>query len=75
MTDYLTQREAADLLRVSVSYLRASDCPKVLLPPSRGKKRPVVRYSRADLEAWVSHWRAKDETKPVEAASRLKRAG
>ena len=55
-TPVLTQKEAATLLRVSVSYLRQSDCPKLLLP-GRGK-RPLVRYYRIDLLAWAAHWRA-----------------
>lgn len=49
----LTQREAAQQLHVSVSYLRNSDCPKLLLPSGRGK-RPLVRYLRADLERWTA---------------------
>jgi hypothetical protein len=53
---FLTQREAAVLLRVSVSYLRWSDCPKVLLP-GRGDRR-IVRYSREDVVEWANHWRA-----------------
>lgn len=56
----LTQREAAALLRVSVSYLRASDCLKVLLP-GRGV-RPLVRYRRRELLAWVEHWTARRST-------------
>lgn len=58
MDKLLKQREAADLLEVSVSYLRASDCPKVLLPPNRGK-RPLVRYDPAQLQAWKDKWTAR----------------
>ena len=54
--ELLTQREAATLLRVSVSYLRASDCPKVLLPSGGPKQKPLVRYRRSDLDAWLEHW-------------------
>lgn len=53
-TETLTQREAALLLKVSVSYLRASDCPKLLLP-GRGTK-PLVRYDRAAVLAWRDRW-------------------
>jgi hypothetical protein len=50
----LTQREAAGLLRVSVSYLRASNCPKHLLPGNGPKGRDLVRYRRDELLAWGS---------------------
>jgi hypothetical protein len=50
----LTQREAAQLLRVSVSYLRASNCPKHLLPGNGPKGRDLVRYRRDELLAWGS---------------------
>lgn len=64
----LTQKEAAAYLRVSVSWLRASDCPKVLLPqpmtPRASRRveagkplRPLLRYRREDLDAWADHWR------------------
>lgn len=55
-TTYLTQKEAATLMRVSVAYLRNSDCPKVLLPSGRGR-RPLVRYLRKDLDTWMQRWR------------------
>lgn len=51
-----TQPEAAQYLAVSVAYLRASTCPKVLLPAARGQK-PLVRYCPADVLAWVRRWR------------------
>jgi hypothetical protein len=50
----LTQREAARLLRVSASYLRASSCPKHLLPGNGPRGRPLVRYLREELLAWGS---------------------
>jgi hypothetical protein len=56
MTEFLTPREAAKMLRVSAGYLRNSDCPKLLLP-TQGK-RAIVRYDRADLEAWAEKWKA-----------------
>ena len=49
----LTQREAADLLKVSVSYLRSSCCPKVLLPGTGPRGRPLVRYLRSDVLNWA----------------------
>ena len=42
----LTQKEAANLLRVSVSFLRASGCPKHLLPGNGLRGKPLVRYLR-----------------------------
>lgn len=50
---YILQKEAAKLLRVSVSYLRKSDCPKTPLPPARGK-RPLIRYLRTEVLAWAA---------------------
>jgi hypothetical protein len=54
--ELLTQPRAAELLKVSVSYLRASDCPKVLLPSNGQKSRPIVRYRRSEVLAWCEHW-------------------
>jgi hypothetical protein len=51
-----TQPEAAAYLNVSVAYLRASSCPKVLLPAVRGRK-PLVRYSPEDVRSWIDRWR------------------
>jgi predicted DNA-binding transcriptional regulator AlpA len=54
MTDnLLRQREAAALLGVSVAYLRASECPKVLLPGNGPKGKPLVRYRQSDLRTWA----------------------
>jgi hypothetical protein len=50
----LTQKEAARLLRVSVSYLRASSCPKHLLPGNGKKGKGIVRYLRDEVLAWGS---------------------
>jgi hypothetical protein len=55
----LRQKEAAMLLGVSVSWLRASSCPKVLIPGNGPKGRPIVRYDPADLEAWKETHRVK----------------
>jgi hypothetical protein len=41
------------MLGVSVAWLRASECPKVLLPGNGPKGRPVVRYRERDLLAWA----------------------
>ena len=49
----LTQKEAATYLRVSPAYLRASSCPKILLPGNGRKGRPMVRYRVEDLIAWA----------------------
>lgn len=59
--ELLLQKEAAQLLKVSARYLRDSDCPKVLLPPTRGK-RPLVRYRRAHVLAWAESWTARATT-------------
>jgi hypothetical protein len=50
----LTQREAARVLRVSVSFLRASSCPKHLLPGNGPRGRPLVRYLRSEVLAWAT---------------------
>ena len=50
----LTQKEAADLLRVSVSYLRASSCPKCLLQGNGPRGRLLVPYLRSDVLAWFA---------------------
>jgi hypothetical protein len=49
----LTQREAASVLNVSVAYLRASTCPKLLLPGSGPRGKPLVRYLRSDVLSWA----------------------
>jgi hypothetical protein len=53
LDELLTQRQAARLLKVGVSYLRASSCPKVLLPGNGPKAKPVVRYRVRDLLDWA----------------------
>jgi hypothetical protein len=53
MTGHLwTQKEAAAAIKVSVSYLRASTCPKMFLPSLKPNGRPMVRYVPAEVEAW-----------------------
>lgn len=47
-----TQREAAAFVRVAVSTLRASSCPKRLIRLP-GRTRPIVRYVPAEVVAWV----------------------
>lgn len=54
LPEEMTQREAARLLRVSVSFLRASSCPKCLLPGNGPRGRPLVRYLRSEVLAWGS---------------------
>lgn len=63
----MRQKQAAAMLDVSVSYLRASDCPKVLLPSSSGK-RSLVRYRESELLAWAEKWTARSTIK-LERAS------
>lgn len=57
----LRQREAAVMLGVSVAYLRASNCPKVLLPGNGPKGRQLVRYDQGDLRAWADARNTKNE--------------
>jgi hypothetical protein len=49
----LTQKQAARLLGVSVGWLRASACPKVLLPGNGPKGKPMLRYFQDDVLAWA----------------------
>ena len=51
--EWLTQKEAAAWLKVSPSYLRASGCPKVLLPGHGPHGKPLVRYLRQDVTRWA----------------------
>jgi hypothetical protein len=51
------QHEATAFLNVSESYLRASSCPKVLLPGNGPKAKPLVRYRLSDVAAWSEQWR------------------
>ena len=53
----LAQPEAAAYLGVSVSYLRASNCPKRLLPGTGPKGKPLVRYRLSELDAWADSYR------------------
>lgn len=62
----MTQKEAAALLKVSRSWLRASECPKVLLPGNGPKRRNLVHYRMSDIERW-----AEERTRK----STMKRAG
>ncbi len=52
----VSQREAAVFLDVSQSYLRASSCPKVLLPGNGTKARPLVRYRISEVAQWSEQW-------------------
>lgn len=52
MTELWTQREAAARLKVSVSWLRASSCPKRLLPGNGKAGKPIVRYDPVEVEEW-----------------------
>lgn len=53
----ISQRDAAAYLGVSVSYLRASSCPKVLLPGTGPRGKPLVRYRLSDIDRWVEAYR------------------
>jgi hypothetical protein len=55
---YWTQRDAAGFLSVSPRYLRASSCPKVLLPGTGKAGRPLVRYEREAVRAWAASHRS-----------------
>lgn len=55
---YWTQRDAAAFLSVSPRYLRASSCPKVLLPGTGKAGRPLVRYERDAVSAWATSHRS-----------------
>lgn len=48
-----TQREAAAYLQASERYLRASSCPKKLLPGTGVRGKPLVRYDPAEVQGWV----------------------
>lgn len=52
MTELWTQKETAARLRVSVSWLRASSCPKLFLPGNGKTDKPIVRYDPAEVETW-----------------------
>ena len=52
--ELLRQPEAAEYLGVSVRYLRQrTDVPVILLPGHGDKGRPLLRYRRRDLDAWI----------------------
>lgn len=53
----ITQSEAAKALSVSATYLRHSDCPKVLLPGNGAHGKPLVRYRLSEVLAWAETWR------------------
>lgn len=61
MIEGLTQRAAARLLGVSVSFLRASSCPRVEVPGNGPKKQPLIRYFREDVLAWAGRRRTLQE--------------
>lgn len=57
----LTEQEAAAALNISLTYLRRLRrlglVPAILLPSARGR-RPTVRYSPAELRAWLERRRS-----------------
>jgi hypothetical protein len=52
-----TQREAAEFLSVSERYLRASSVPKLLLPGTGPRGKPLVRYCPSDVIEWSRAYR------------------
>jgi len=48
MDEILTLVEASSLLKVSGSWLRPSDCPRIRFSSK------LVRYSRVQIEAWFT---------------------
>jgi hypothetical protein len=52
-----SQKRAVRSMEVSVSYLRASDCPKVLLPGNGPGKKPLVRYDPREVLKWANRYR------------------
>jgi hypothetical protein len=52
----VSQKQAAAFLHVSQTYLRASSCPKVLLPGNGPKDRHLVRYRLTEVAAWSEQW-------------------
>lgn len=57
----LTPKEASAYTRLSVGYLRNSACSKVVLPTGRGTKgKPIIRYRKCDLDAFVNHHRVSE---------------
>jgi hypothetical protein len=50
---FWTQTEAAEFLQVSTRWLRASSCPKVLLPGHGEKSKPMLRYEPAAVRTWA----------------------
>ena len=53
MTELWTQKEAAARLKVSVSWLRASSCPKRIIPGNGKAGKPLVRYDPEEVEQWT----------------------
>lgn len=52
--EYMTQRRAADFLDVSVRWFQLHvDVAAVPVGLPQPGKSPMLRYRRADLEAWV----------------------
>lgn len=49
----MTPREAAQLLRVSAGFLRASSCPKILITGNGNTTKSVVRYQRSEILKWI----------------------
>lgn len=59
----MKQDEVAAALKVSPRYVRASECPKVLLPGNGPKRRPLVRYRLSEVLAWLEKRTARSTVK------------
>jgi hypothetical protein len=57
MERLVTQKQMAEAMKVSPSYLRASDCPKVLLPGNGKAKKSLVRYDPEEVAKWWTRHR------------------
>jgi len=67
--ELLTQKAAAALLSVSVSWLRASDAPRLLLPGHGPSGCPVLRYPRGALLEWAGIGRDSSQQDAPQCAS------
>ena len=57
-----TQKDAADFCHVSPRYLRASSCPKLLLPSTGRAGKPLVRYNSTAVREWAAAYRSDRRT-------------
>lgn len=55
-----TLKEAAVALRVSQSWLRASNCPRFVIPTSG--ERAMLRFDPMETRDWVNQWHQRHAT-------------